>query len=612
MPRTGRPERPLATTAGPLAELAAELRHLRGAQTYRALADKTDLSPATLRTATAGERLPTWKVTLVFAAACGGDEDKVRKLWEEASAAVGRPVPVSGRPAEPPVPRPKEVANAAQLVDMMKRLRTWSGDPSLADLNRRAGGHNLLPPSTVSDMLRSQKLPRLELVSAYVRACGLADDQITAWEQAWAELRERELIPDRAAASDEPRVRSFGRVGRPLSIVIVCLALIGITLTAIRFVMGRPTPMVKLNSVPVSMPQSCTKAGPVVFVVSGRRNSPAPVLTASMQSGAATAVREGSAIGLVDLDGSPQLTVAGHFIDPGVNAAALRNDEYEYLRSLATAMEHTRASSPNANVLAALQVAGRAVRAACPHGGTIYLEDSGLQDVGPVNFRQPGMLGASAADVVAFLANGGELPDLSGMTVVLVGVGDTAPPQPPLNLSQQANLVAIWKAIAYASGATSVRVDPTPLNGPAPAHVPSVLLIPVPTEQAWTPSDSSYTFTGSGPVGFEPNTAIFRNPAGAEAALRPLAQYLAANRSVKITLTGTSARWGTLASDRAISAARAEAVKEALVSMGAPSTQIATRGLGWLFSGYINDQGPGGTLLPGPAEHNRSVIVTKG
>ena len=58
------------------------------------------------------------------------------------------------------------------------------------------------------------------------------------------------------------------------------------------------------------------------------------------------------------------------------------------------------------------------------------------------------------------------------MTVVLVGVGDTAPPQLPLSIGQQDNVVAIWSAIAKAGGATSVRVDPAPLSGPAPAHVP--------------------------------------------------------------------------------------------------------------------------------------------
>jgi OmpA-OmpF porin, OOP family len=361
-----------------------------------------------------------------------------------------------------------------------------------------------------------------------------------------------------------------------------------------------------------SMPQACTTNGPVVFAVAGRQNSPAPVLTGAMQSAAFTAVREGSAIGLVDLDGRPRLILAGAFSDPGVNSLALQAAEQDYLRSLASAVGRTRAAYPHADVLDALNVAGHAIRAACPHGGTIYLEDSGLQETGQVNFREVGMLAANPADVVSFLARQRDLPSLAGITVVLVGIGDTAPPQAPLSISQQHDVTAIWSAIAKAGGA-SVRVDTAPLSEPAPGHVPPVLLVQVPPESPWTPPRPGTTtsFPDSGPVGFEPNTTMFRQPAAAMAALRPLAGYLAANPVVRIELTGTTARWGTFAWDLALSTQRAEAVKAALIQMGAAPGQIATQGLGWRFAGYINDQGPGGILLPGSAEHNRSVIVTR-
>ena len=366
-----------------------------------------------------------------------------------------------------------------------------------------------------------------------------------------------------------------------------------------------------------SMPQACTKDGPVVFAVAGRQNSPAPVLTGGMRFAAATAAREGSAIGVVDVDGRPRLIMAGAFSDPGANPVAGQAAQQHFLGSLSSAVQRTRAAYPHADVLDGLNVAGHAIRAACSYGGTIYLEDSGLQETGLVNFRQPGMLGATPADVVSYLARLHDLPGLAGMTVVLVGAGETAPPQLPLSISQQDNVVAIWSAIAKAGGAASVRVDPAPLSGPAPAHVPPVLLVPVPSEPAWTPpgtpgsSSAGFVFPDSGPVGFEPNTTVFRQPAAAMAALRPLARYLAATPSARIELTGTTAHWGSLAGCIDLARRRAGKVKAVLVQMGAQPSQIATRGLGWRFPGYVNDQGPDGTLLPGPAEHNRSVIVTK-
>ena len=132
----------------------------------------------------------------------------------------------------------------------------------------------------------------------------------------------------------------------------------------------------------------------------------------------------------------------------------------------------------------------------------------------------------------------------------------------------------------------------------------------------WTPSDPTISpLPDSGPVGFRPNTAVFRDPAAAAAALKKIADYLIADPADKITLSGTTAHWppgpGSLTSDKSLGLGRALACKAILVQLGVAPGQIATQGLGWPFPGYQNDQGPDRMLLPGPAEHNRSVIVTK-
>ncbi|MGH3259035.1 MAG: OmpA family protein [Streptosporangiaceae bacterium] len=368
---------------------------------------------------------------------------------------------------------------------------------------------------------------------------------------------------------------------------------------------------------PPVMPRICTQSGPVVFAVSGRQDRPAPGLTGTMQAAAASAVNSGSAIGLVNVDGTPLLVAASRFSDPTAgNSDALTGDQTTYLGQVESAVTGIRATAPHADVLDALDVAGRAVRAACPRGGTIYLEDSGLSETGTMDFRQQGLLEAVPSDVVAFLRAKDELPYLKGISVVLVGIGDTAPPQHPLSIAQRDNLIAIWSAIAKAGGATSVQIDPAPLSGPAPAHVPTVLLVPVPAEPVVTlphnsgPDTPETVLPDSGPVGFEPSTTLLRQPAEARAALLPLARYLASHPSARIELTGTTAHWGSLAGCITLALQRSNTVKALLVDMGAQASQIITQGLGWQFPGYINDQGPGGTLLPGPAEHNRSVIIT--
>ena len=320
-----------------------------------------------------------------------------------------------------------------------------------------------------------------------------------------------------------------------------------------------------------SMPQVCTKNGPVVFAVAGRQDSPAPVLTGAMQSAAATAVREGSAIGLVDLDGRPRLIMAGAFSDPGVNPVALQAAQQHFLSSLTSAVERTRAAWPHADVLDALNVAGHAIRAACPYGGTIYLEDSGLQETGLVNFRETGMLGAEPADVVSFLARQHDLPHLAGMTVVLAGIGDTAPPQVPLSIGEQDNVTAIWSAIAKAGGATSVRVDPAPLSGPAPAHVPAVLPVPVPAVSS-VPGRGGTSFTACRTCCSSTSTAQPWSPAPMPSC--GPSRERARDRHRLVSITGYASPEGSAAYNVALSERRAIAVRDRLIALGLPPAQI--------------------------------------
>jgi exopolysaccharide biosynthesis polyprenyl glycosylphosphotransferase len=175
--------------------------------TYDKLAAKTGLAATTLRLAASGTRLPTWDVTRAFARACDCEHATVRALWADACRAAGRSVPAEP-PAEPP--DPAEAKSAVQLIGMLKQLRLWAAEPSLAELNRRAGGHNILPPSTVHDMLNKERFPRLELMLAFVRACGLDDDQAAVWQAAWERIEAKE--DDALAAAAPPSEAQLGQV----------------------------------------------------------------------------------------------------------------------------------------------------------------------------------------------------------------------------------------------------------------------------------------------------------------------------------------------------------------------------------------------------------------
>lgn len=76
---------------------------------------------------------------------------------------------------------------------------------------------------------------------------------------------------------------------------------------------GVSSPGFQVTQTSVNMPQSCFGNGPVVLAVSGRQDSPAPSLTSRMASAVGTAILERSAIGIVNVDGRPQLVYANVF-----------------------------------------------------------------------------------------------------------------------------------------------------------------------------------------------------------------------------------------------------------------------------------------------------------
>ncbi|WP_067008497.1 helix-turn-helix domain-containing protein [Streptomyces cellostaticus] len=84
----GRREGSLDPAAGPVQRFAFELRKLRqdaGGLTYRAMAQRTDYSVATLSRAAAGEQLPSLEVVLAYVRACGADAGEWEQRWRAAA-----------------------------------------------------------------------------------------------------------------------------------------------------------------------------------------------------------------------------------------------------------------------------------------------------------------------------------------------------------------------------------------------------------------------------------------------------------------------------------------------------------------------------------------------
>ncbi len=98
-------------------------------------------------------------------------------------------------------PQPGDAKSAAEFVELLRRLKAWSG-LSYRDLERQARAHGAsLPASTIATALKRDSLPHLELVATLVRAAGAGPEQVRRWIAA-----RRVLAAPAASSAGEERV----------------------------------------------------------------------------------------------------------------------------------------------------------------------------------------------------------------------------------------------------------------------------------------------------------------------------------------------------------------------------------------------------------------------
>ncbi|MGW0029199.1 helix-turn-helix domain-containing protein [Streptomyces sp. NPDC003314] len=88
-------------------------------------------------------------------------------------------------------PDPRGVRSPAEFLARLRALKDWSG-LTYRELSARAEARgDVLPRSTVANMLSRTTLPREELLTAFVRACGTGPAGLERWRAARRELTER-------------------------------------------------------------------------------------------------------------------------------------------------------------------------------------------------------------------------------------------------------------------------------------------------------------------------------------------------------------------------------------------------------------------------------------
>ena len=344
--------------------------------------------------------------------------------------------------------------------------------------------------------------------------------------------------------------------------------------------------------------------GPVTLAIGARANSPTPVLPPAIVDLMREAAKQSQKISLVRVDGAPSTALEATFKTEAANDVARRSELDNFLRQLQGKVDALRPKTAEADVLAAINEAARIT----PEGGTVVVLDSGLQTAGQLQFQSPGTFGADPVEVVDYLTKRSLMPRLAERSVVLVGLGNTADPQQPLDPSLRTKVTSLWQTIVSKAGASCVEtLDTAGSRKSVTTDVP-VTAVAVPTVPPFSPCGETVLRDGD-TVGFLGDQAVFRDPAAARRTLQDLAT-LVINGRQRVELIGTTAMAGPSEAGRiALSERRAAAVKDVLVELGVPADRITTRGVGATWPDRVPDVAPDGSLIPTAAALNRSVIV---
>jgi len=356
----------------------------------------------------------------------------------------------------------------------------------------------------------------------------------------------------------------------------------------------------------------------LAVVLGSHANAPVPAINADdVEDLILSGCQSYGSVALIVGDGAPYVAADYKIEAPQKDLSSGKREQIAKAQSakVLDVLKSSLAKTEEADTLSALTLAGRSLAGAQGSRELIVL-DSGLSTNGYVNFTL-GLLRADPDAVVSYLTQCAALPDLTGVHVTWIGIGDVAAPQEKLTAANTENLRAIWEKILLAAGATvDFSADvPSAAEMPDLPYVTPVEIIP----DAPINVDEISLAVGAmseGPVIldektvlFLPDTAIFADREAAERALTPLAEQMAQNAQLRVVLAGTTATAGTSDGCRKFSLTRAMAVKELLCDLGVPSEQItAVLGLGYENKWHLPDVDANGNLNAN-APKNRSVII---
>lgn len=366
----------------------------------------------------------------------------------------------------------------------------------------------------------------------------------------------------------------------------------------------------------------------VCFVVNKHANAPEISATRFYDYVYNCSYNYGS-VAAVTVEGVPRM-ICDYKVNPPekhVDTTKRRQIAADHAQTILAQIAAAEASTPEADMLSALSMSSYILGSKTEAVKLLCIDDSFLSTAGLLNFATSNLLEQNPDSIVEQLNARFAIPDLSGIDVLILGLGQTCGSQTALGPIYEHKLEAIWTEIFKASDCASLSIDRTPLGSDEPKSEFPVSTITVVAESLTLPAKIRAEETGADveirmsdtlipevvrfdetAIQFAGDSDAFVDSEFAFQTIVPIAQILRDNPDVKVVLAGMTASVGGDGIE--LSLKRAEAVKALLTSAGASEAQIRCVGLGRADNCLrVNDLDPDGNLIESMAKLNRSVFL---
>lgn len=334
-------------------------------------------------------------------------------------------------------------------------------------------------------------------------------------------------------------------------------------------------------------------------------------------------------VAAVMADGSPFLAAdyTIHAPDVKVNKAKKKQLASQYTSQILSAAAAVKPQTKETDTLNGITMAADVLRSIGNDSNRqMIIYGSGLDTTSVLNFAEQDLIHTPAEDIVKQLEGMHAIPDLSGISVTWIGLGQTCGEQSTLNSDYKYRLQELWREILLAGGisedALVFNTSPLPEAESSGEDLPDCSTVPVVDEKITSSStekkDTGYEISevtkwdGNSSLQFQGDEAAFIDAGAAVAELSPVAEYLQANPEKNIYIFGMTATMTGGDPGIELAEARANACRQVLLEQGVNEAQIKTVGLGQLDNPLrVHDVDENGKQIQELAQRNRAVVVVK-